>query len=182
MRTLAVLAPTVLLTLALGACSKSPDSAAAPASSTASSSSVPHDITAGNTPNVCVAKDLQPADMADILTLPVVKVSTPETNAEQCKFETSQNTAWVSVTLRKGDEVDPFWNMIAKSGVNALPLPGVGEKALRTSDGTGVFARKGDLMCQVDSAGTDSGVIKAKGEELAKKLGALCNKVFATHP
>ncbi len=75
----------------------------------------------------------------------------------------------------------------AKNPANAwtdAPLAGFGDSALQGRGGTVVYARKGDLLCNVDITGTDNAdgmqvITKARGNELARKLGALCNKVFA---
>jgi hypothetical protein len=61
---------------------------------------------------------------------------------------------------------------------------GLGDTEVHARGGTMVVARKGDLVCSVDITGTDNAdgmqvITRARDEELAKKLGALCGKVFA---
>lgn len=142
-----------------------------------------HAIAGGNIVDPACDKDVSPADVADILTAPVVR--RPGFGPQSCTYRVPE-IASVTITLSKGDEGKAAWDAASNPG-NAwtdAPLGGVGESALQGRGGTVVYARKGDLVCNVGVTGTDNVdgmkvVTKARGEELARKLGALCSKVFA---
>ena len=136
----------------------------------------------GNTPNAC-AKDLTPGDLAEILGPSGVTVKAIPSNVGACAFDGPGQTG-VMVSLRSGDEIEPFWRLtVDANGAGMTPLAGVGEAALRTPQGATVLARQGALSCQVDLVGLKA-ALRQKGIEgstdlLARKLGALCAKVFA---
>ncbi|MGH8213054.1 MAG: hypothetical protein ACREPP_07515, partial [Rhodanobacteraceae bacterium] len=63
---------------------------------------------------------------------------------------------------------------------------GIGDTAMRNASGSKLAARKGDMYCGVEVLGYYSGpmdgtITSDRGEALAKKFGALCNKLFAAH-
>ncbi len=136
----------------------------------------------GDTANAC-ARDLTPGDLAETLGPSGVTVKAMPSNAEACGFEGPDNTE-VVVRLRSGEEVEPFWRLTVNVNNNRMtPLAGVGEAALRTPDGATVLARQGALSCQVDVVGVHAilgqKAIDGNRDVLARKLGALCAKVFA---
>jgi hypothetical protein len=161
---------------AMCACSKSPSAVHS------------HDRTGGNPAvgsaivNAC-EKDLTVNDVTGIVAAEKVTVSTMSTNPEACSFDAARGVSIV-VSLRSGDEIEPFWRLAINQNHNRMiQISGVGNTALRTPGGEEVLARKGDLSCQisvVNFAASQLGKsLKADGSELARKLGALCNKVFA---
>lgn len=95
-------------------------------------------------------------------------------SAQSCSFETP-DLASIAITLIAGgpaafDAHQPYL-------ADPVPLPGVGDKAVRTAIG-GIEAVKGNnRMCDVDV--TPPFASRLKGEALALKLGEVCNKVFA---
>jgi len=156
--------------LAAAACSKAPGGAARASSAAA-----------GNTENPCV-RNLAPKDVADLLGSSVT-VKAIASNPEACRFVGPADTGMV-LGLRSGDEVEPFWKLTVTQNNNRMvPLAGVGETALRTPDGAEVMARKGALSCQADVVGIAAILaqksINGSSDALARKLGALCDKVFA---
>jgi hypothetical protein len=172
-----ILASTLLATM--GACSRPSDSK----ESTSSSRPVRNIDMSGSIANACI-RDLKASDLKDIFSAPVAKMRTVSTNPEACTF-ISTNSATVTVGLRAGDEVQPFLKMdLDPANGRKIPLPGVGESAWQTPGGTGVVAVKGNYLCQVSVIGTESArmmndITRSRGAELATKLGALCNKIFA---
>jgi hypothetical protein len=104
-----------------------------------------------------------------------------------CTFETAK--AGGSIKISGGSDLSSEmpWDDVTKSrdSLQFAALPGVGDRAVRkASDGTEILAKKGNVYCAVEllgigQAGTESDFTKARGEELAKRLGALCNKYFA---
>jgi hypothetical protein len=171
-----ILASTLVATM--GACSKSPESAAA-----ASSQSVRNIDMSGDVANACV-KELKASDLRNIFVAQVSKTKTEPTNPEACTF-TSANDASLTVGLRAGEEVQPFLKMdLDPANGRKIPLAGVGESAWQMPGGTGVVAVKGNYLCEVSITGTEStramnDITRSRGAELAEKLGALCNRIFA---
>jgi hypothetical protein len=138
----------------------------------------------GNVVEAACEKDVTPADIAAVITAPVVK-QRATINPQSCSYHAAAG-ATVTIALARGDEGKSFWDLMtnpANTGTQS-PLAGVGDAALHARGGTQVIARKGTLVCSVDITGTDNAdgmqvITKARGEELARKLGALCGKVFA---
>ncbi len=138
----------------------------------------------GNVVETACEKNIMPSDVADIITAPVTKQ--PGYNPQSCSYHASAG-ATVTISLYSGGEDGKFtWSTMSNPANTGTlsPLAGIGDTALHAHGGTVVIARKGDLVCSVDITGTDNAngmqvITKARGEELAKKLGALCEKVFA---
>jgi hypothetical protein len=138
----------------------------------------------GNVVETACEKDVTPADIADIITTQVVKQAAV-INAQSCSYHAAAG-ATVTINLSQGKDAKSIWAMMSNPANTGtlLPLAGIGDTALHARGGTLVIARKGDLFCNVDITGTDNAdgmrvITRARGEELAKKLGALCGKVFA---
>ena len=137
----------------------------------------------GNVVETACEKNITPADVADIITAPVTKQ--PGLSAQSCSYHASAG-ATVTISLSSGEDGKFSWSTMSNPANTGTlsPLVGIGDTALHSHGGTVVVARKGDLVCSVDITGTDNAngmqvITKARGEELAKKLGALCGKVFA---
>ena len=169
------------LTCSIAACGKTAASGAAagatspppqPAAATAASGNV--------LASVC---DIVSADVADLITAPVEKRGMA-TNAQTCTYHAAAG-ATVTISLASDDDGKFAWD-VASNPANGQrePIAGIGDAALAWRSGTDLVARKGGLVCSVDITGTDDAdgmqvLTKSRGAELAKKLGALCNKVFA---
>ena len=144
-----------------------------------------HPVSGGNIIETACEKDVTPADVAGILTAPVVKREN-NLNPQSCAYHAAAG-ATVTITLASGDDGKSAWDIASNPANNGRmdPLAGVGDSALQGREGTLVVARKGDLFCSVDITGTDNAdgmqvITKDRGSALAGKLGALCDKVFAT--
>lgn len=127
--------------------------------------------------------DIGPADISGLIAAPVEKRSVV-TNAQACSYH-AQAGATVTIVLASGEDAKFAWDF-ASNPANGTreSVAGIGDAALAWRSGTDVVARKGSLVCSIDITGTDNVdgmrvITNARGEELAKKLGALCNKVFA---
>ena len=124
------------------------------------------------------------ADAVGILNLPA-KVSNDTLWPGSCTFDTANEGG--SIKVRPGASIEMAWDDVTKSrdSVKYAPLAGIGERAVRlASNGTEILAKKGKVYCAVEllgigQSGTESDFTKTRGEELAKKLGALCGKYFA---
>jgi len=103
-----------------------------------------------------------------------------------CKYQT-QSSAYVSINVAQGDGAKFWWTLATTSQGANTPLVGVGDKALYNAfaGGRPLIASKGDTTCFVDVMGINSeaevDITKDRGETLARKLGALCTKIFAAH-
>lgn len=114
---------------------------------------------------------LTPAVVAGILKKPAGH--TKKLSPQACAYETS-DFASISITLMPGGTNGLDMHM--KYLVDPVPLPGVGDKAVRTM--IGIEAAKGtDRMCSIDVMPPFA--TTASGEPLAQKLGAICNQLFA---
>lgn len=123
------------------------------------------------------------ADMAGILIAPAARDAGPD--AATCVYRT-QTKANVTISVARGDAAKGAWTLATKYSGTKNPLPGIGDEALYNPEGTTLIARKGDTSCRLDVVGFDNAdamddITKARGEDLARKLGALCNKMFAAN-
>jgi hypothetical protein len=90
------------------------------------------------------------------------------------------------IAVTKGAEEKGAWMLATTYNATKNPLAGVADEALYNPEGTTLIARKGYTSCRVDVVGYDNAnamddITKNRGEALARKLGALCNKLFASH-
>ena len=118
-------------------------------------------------------KYLTPGVVAEILTNPAGQSKT--LSAQSCTYETADNSGSISITLTNAgpSAFDAYQQYLA----DPVPLAGVGDKASRSI--IGIDAVKGaDRSGSID-AGGPPGSTKLRGEALAQKLGAICNKLFA---
>lgn len=108
------------------------------------------------------------------------------------------NGAFIDFSIRtkppmQGDNKQVYQNLTSFLQPKGVPFAGVGDKAVwvdvHDSNVPGMsefdtFAIKGAVICLADlhfkkGADGDKAITPSRGEELAKKLGALCNKSFA---
>ncbi len=125
-------------------------------------------------------KVFSPGDVAGLLNAPVTVVQTPGSSS-WCSFG---NADLGDITVRTGSNEDDemMWDdaTVSSNRVNFVALAGVGDQAVRKAkDGAQVSSKKGKLYCTVTAlGGTGDPYRSIAGEELAKRLGALCNKAF----
>lgn len=137
---------------------------------------------AGNTENACL-HDIKPADVADMLGTTGVTEQDVPTNAEACEYHGPGLTT-VMIDVRSGDEVDDAWKLVmGLENNNMTPVPGVGDKAMRNHDGSGLMARKGQFFCHVATIALNhkpNADPTLDYEDAAiKKSAALCATIFA---
>jgi hypothetical protein len=169
------LLPLISLCL-LAACSKGASTAQAAGASTTPNAAA-HGSASANPCDVITA-----ADVASILTAPATRK--PGVDSVQCMYQT-QSHATVRISVEKGDDAKGAWMLATTYNATKNPLPGIGDEALYNPEGAILIARKGDRSCRVDVVGYDSAngmdvITKDRGEALARKLGALCNKLLKT--
>jgi hypothetical protein len=137
---------------------------------------------AGNPPaNPCDV--ITAADVASILTAPATRK--PGVEAASCMYQT-QSHATVRISVAKGDDEKGAWMLATTYNATTHPLAGVADEALYNPDGTTLIARKGDRSCRADVVGYDSAnamgdITRDRGAALARRLGVLCKKFFASH-
>lgn len=122
-----------------------------------------------------------PADVADVFP-GTVKVENYPEGDDACVFK-SADTSMVQVSAGNGDQNRAeFMTDRLVAGPQLSPIDGIGDKALYRldADDTGervqMYSKKGDNYCSIVAAINHP---VAQGTDLLKKLGALCNKVYA---
>ncbi|MES2402915.1 MAG: DUF3558 family protein [Pseudomonadota bacterium] len=181
MKILNPFAPAALCLLA--ACSHGASSQPGVAANAASGVAAQAPDTAGSAlRNPCDV--ITAADVAGILVTPATRKD--GANPGACMYETATR-GQVTINVAQGDGANFWWSLATTSQGANVPLAGVGDKALYNAfaGGRPLIARKSDMTCFVDVVGYDNSgamdsITKDRGETLARKLGALCNKLFAT--
>jgi hypothetical protein len=182
-------APLLALACTLGAavaCSQSGAKSASAGTSDSSAASAADASDDAPPSTLDCAKVFVSADAVGILNDPA-KVSAYPSAPGWCIFETARESGAIKISGGSDFSSEMSWNDVTKSrdSLKYTALPGVGDRAVRkASDGTEILAKKGKVYCAVELPGIgqpDSGkdFTKSRGEELSKKLGALCNKYFA---
>lgn len=122
------------------------------------------------------ARIFQPDDTIPILGAPSKITNYPFRN-RSCEFEASKNST-LTVYGGKGDDITSTIEFnqatIPANAGQYGKLEGVGDEAYWRKDHSEITSRKGDLWCSA------SGGPQNHGEADARKLGALCNKVYAS--
>ena len=170
----------------LDACSQdastAPPSAATNPNPTAAAQ--PSNNAGGNNASGNPCDTITAADLAGIIVMPVTRASS-ESAPGLCIYE-SKSHAKVTIGEAHGDEVKFAWTLATTTNAANIPVVGIGDEAMRDVTGTTLIARKGGVSCRVDVLGYDNSdamddITKDRGDVLARKLGALCNKLFAGH-
>ena len=174
---------SIIVLCSLGACSQgaapAQSSAATDTAATPAAQSAGDHGAAGNPCDVITA-----ADVASILVTPATRKD--GANPGACMYETATK-GQVTINVAQGDSTKFWWSFATTTQGANVPLAGIGDKALYNAfaGGRPLIARRGDMTCFVDVVGYDNSDAKDsitgdRGEALARKLGALCSKVFAS--
>jgi hypothetical protein len=111
--------------------------------------------------------------VAAILTNP--PGATKKLSKQSCTYRASNGGGSISITLGSGGQAG--LDQLKENMVDPVPLSGVGDKAWESV--IGISAVKGPVrVCTVHTVGPP-GSIKLRGAELGRKLGAICNQLFA---
>jgi hypothetical protein len=187
--------PLLCLAVALAACSQqAPSSAASDAKALAAQNPLGDAYKGPPTP---CDKELSTKDAADLINVPVsinhysMSASTP---GEGCELGAGKSfSAMIDIAIRKGGE--PHYTMLTQFLPHSKPVAGIGDAAV--SSGTidsnipgskeiNVYARKGDWVCIAElihkPGDGDKVLVTAGDDDNARKLGALCAKIFAARP
>jgi hypothetical protein len=126
----------------------------------------------------CDQKWVTAGDVAGILRLPITAVKDIPGDPQSCEFKTSSFPS-ITVSFRPGlGKVTVETWAAGRMPSKATPLSGVGDSAVWVDDLHEVDAQKNNALCVVtaNGAGRDFAIGKS---EIQKKLGGLCNKIFA---
>jgi hypothetical protein len=151
-------------------------------------------------------EQLSVADVQPFYKSPVAKTTVDQNSVVQgtseCFFKTTPQGSSLQIITTSSAALIAQDAMTAKhDGKPGVPLPGIGDKAIRQADDVWVFATQGGVFCAVqgnhaaDSAqnaaalelrglktsDVRSGKIPdATAQALAEQLGTLCNKIFGS--
>jgi hypothetical protein len=94
---------------------------------------------------------------------------------QACSYSTTDSGGTIAITLTNAGPL--AFDAYQKYLVNPQSLPGVGDKASQSM--IGIVAVKGtDRNCSIDAGGAPD-ALRIHGAELGKKLGEICNQLFA---
>lgn len=170
---------------AVGACTQSTPSANTPAPDKSSitaaadiGANVSDDSAWQTNGGTACDKYITPDLVAEVLNMPTGKIE--HTNPETCNVGAPDwhNPASIQITL--GSHSNPgLFKATEQFRENLVPLPGVGDMATRSGNQSYVMvdALKGDHRSCYIRAVVSS--VPLKSEQMAQKLGAICNKLFA---
>ena len=132
--------------------------------------------------SACKGKLLTADDVAGVLRGPSTAEEIPGDRGSTCRFTTA-DYASVSVTLRPG--VGKASLAIWKSGrmpVSGVVEPGVGDEAVWVEGLHEMVAQKNDLLCDIQVSGLVGQHPGRPDADQRRRVGALCNKIFAATP
>lgn len=167
------------------ACSKSSAASASTPDAGPAASSTATDQNTGAASAIDCTKVFAPADVAGILTNPAKVSSDTLLGPGGCEFDTGKG-AMVTTRVGSGEDAQYAWHDVSATtdGKYYTAMAGIGDAAFWREAGSSAWliVKKGEKVCQVElgiSGGADEGAGRARGTELAKKMGALCTKAFA---
>ena len=136
--------------------------------------------TDGNVLETACVKRIRAADVADLFNVAVTPLAPNSLNPQACGYEVPGRHARIDIIVASGEDAQNTWQMLESAG--GQPYPGLGDKAMHRGETT-LWAMRGNVLCTVDLSGIDNaegmGVLtKARGDELLRKLGALCLRVL----
>ena len=126
-------------------------------------------------------KKLLTPDFLKAILVHVDGESQAKPDGESCPFGAEYSDGYNGITTGLSDRVTlADWNRLVADNVpGAIPVPGVGDKAVRSKDASALKAYKnGGRMCSVSLMSLGE-TPKLGGDALAKKFGTLCNQLFA---
>jgi hypothetical protein len=128
--------------------------------------------------NACDRKWITQADVEGILSDPISSVTPLAGDAQSCVFNTATFvTLTVSTRPGLGKTTVDTWAS-GKMPVSATPISGVGDQAVWQDTLREIIAQKNNLLCDIGISGPP-GASKLATPELQKRMGGLCNKIFA---
>jgi hypothetical protein len=160
--------PIALLSLVVTACGASDQTPSASGGKRQASA-------AAQAGNPCERKLVGEADVAGIMTSPVVKREALDGDPQSCVFSTALQSH-ITVTVRPGlgNVTVSAWEN-GQTNVPATPIPGVGDRAVWQDSLNEVIATKNNVLCDISVMGPPG--TAAPGAQT--RLGNLCNTIFA---
>ena len=130
--------------------------------------------------NACERGTLSRDDFEGILREPITGSRAIPGDAQSCAFMTS-GMAHIEVTVRPslGRATVQSW-IDGRMPLESTPLRGVGERAAWQPDLHEVIAEKDDVLCDIAVVGLEPELDATSRDSLPHRVGALCNKVFAS--
>lgn len=127
------------------------------------------------TGNPCERKLVSEADIVGIMTSSVVKMEPLEGDPQSCVFSTAQQ-AHITVMVRPGlgNVTVSGWEK-GQMNVPAIPMAGVGDRAVWQDTLNEVIATKNNVLCDIGVMGPPG----TAAPDVQKRLGDLCNTIFA---
>lgn len=161
-----------LLSLVVAACGASKRAESASGASGRKSATA---SAASRSGNPCERKLVGEADVAGIMTSPVVKTEPLEGDPQSCVFSTAlQSHITVMVRPGLGNVTVSSWEK-GQMNLPVTAMPGVGDRAVWQDTLNEVIATKDDVLCDISVMGPPG--TAAPGAQ--KRLGDLCNTIFA---
>jgi hypothetical protein len=114
--------------------------------------------------------------------------------ASGCSYASTQSGEGFAMEVVTGDSAALYWTgNTSGQGEDTIPLSGIGDHAMRAPGTPDIVSIKGSVFCEVE-VGSEDGVTLAglatpdasdnvpddSATAFAQRLGALCNKVFAS--
>jgi hypothetical protein len=129
----------------------------------------------------CDRKLVTAEDVAGILTEPITGTKPLTGDPNTCYFITatseSQGGPGIRVTVREGaGKGDLEALKSGKMNIEGTPLPGVGDEAMWVNLLKEVHATKNNVLC---NTALDGSAVIGHYTDVDKKLGEICNKIFA---
>jgi len=128
----------------------------------------------------CETLVLKAADLGGLLQAPVTHAMDLAGDGQSCAFLTTGFSA-ITVSVRPGlgrASLDAW--LAGKMSLAVTPLPGVGDAAVWQDTLHEIIARKDDLLCDIQLRAVSDDIAVA-ADALPGALGALCNRIFASH-
>ncbi len=168
---------------ATSACSNSRANAAPAAGADPGAASAPASADTGTVALDC-GRVFSPGDVAGLVKAPVTVGQVPG-SASWCHFGNDE-VADITVRIGSSEDDEAMWDdaTVSSNRARFVAFPGVGDQAVfkagNRAEDPELASRKGRLYCSVSiDGGSDNSYKTLSGEDLAKRLGALCNKAFA---
>ena len=125
--------------------------------------------------NPCERKLVGEADVAGIMTSPVVKMEALDGDPQSCVFSTAlQSHITVMVRPGLGNVTVSAWEK-GQMNVPATPMAGVGDRAVWQDMLNEVIATKNNVLCDISVMGPPG----TAAPDAQTRLGKLCNTIFA---
>ena len=127
----------------------------------------------------CAAGLISDADASGILATRITGRRTLPGDGQTCELSTAGGSR-IEVSLRPGlGKVTVQQWLDGKMPVSSSPLAGVGERAVWQEDLHEVIAERGDVLCEISAVNPAGDEPHQSPDALRRRLGALCNGVFA---